>query len=72
MKIHSIGGDIIPACAQFDCNGYTVSLSTVFSVPMLAVFDSSGHCVTEKVFAHAEPYPSADSIARAIAYCQAN
>jgi hypothetical protein len=70
MKIYSIGGEAIPACAQFKVNGYTISLSTVFAVPAMAVFDASNNCITGRVFGHEQPYPSADSIARAIAYCQ--
>lgn len=70
MKIYSLGGEAIPACAQFKVNGYTISLSTVFRNPCVGVFDSDGNFVTELIFGNSEPDASAENIAKAIAYCQ--
>ncbi len=71
MKILSVSAQIIPACCMFEVNGFDISFSTISRIPSLAVFDSNGNEVMEKVFQERNPMATADNLVKAIQWCKA-
>lgn len=74
MRILDITGKTVPACAVIECNGFNLSLSTIFGTPgELRVFNAkTGADVTSRYGGRQNDLPSADNLAHVIAAIQAD
>ena len=69
MQIVDIAARPLRACFVLPAGTVNISVSTIFEMPSLAVFDrKTGVEITLSVLGNRNPYPNAENIAGAIAH----